>query len=74
MTRNPVLSLNISLTFSVPISAWLLGKPALFILFPIVLALILIIHFLPTAKAALVKAGDKDKLSAELVRRDSIKK
>jgi len=69
ITRNGILSLNISLLVSVPVSAWLLDKPLLFILFPLLLAVILVLHFLPTARAALVKAGSKEKLSAELMRR-----
>jgi glycerol-3-phosphate acyltransferase PlsY len=69
ITRNGVLSLNISLLISVPVSAWLLNKPLLFILFPLVLAVILILHFLPTARAALDKAGSKENLGAELMRR-----
>ena len=74
ITRNPVLSLNLSLLFVVPISAWLLGKPLFFIVFPLLLALILMIHFLPTARHALEKAGNKEKLGAELLRRNSVKK
>jgi glycerol-3-phosphate acyltransferase PlsY len=70
ITRNPVLSVNISLLFSVPVSAWLLGRPLPFIIFPLLLGLMMIIHFLPTAKAALVKAGSKEKLGVELLRRD----
>ena len=74
ITRNPVLSLNLSLLFVVPISAWLLGKPLIFVVFPLLMALMLIIHFLPTAKHALEKAGNKEKLGAELLRRNSVKK
>jgi glycerol-3-phosphate acyltransferase PlsY len=72
--RNPVLSLNLSLLFAVPISAWLLGKPPIFIVFPLLLAMMLISHFLPTAIQALKKAGSKEKLGAELLRRNSVKK
>ncbi len=74
ITRNPVLSINISLLFSVPLSAWFLGKPIMFIIFPMLLALMLIIHFIPTAKAALVKAGNKENLGSELFRRSEVKK
>ncbi len=69
ITRNVILSLNTSLLVSVPVSAWLLGKPLPYIIFPPVLAVILILHFLPTAKAALDKAGSKENLGAELIRR-----
>ncbi len=74
ITRNPVLSANISLLISVPISAWLMGRPWLFVIFPLALALMLVLHFLPTAKAALVKAGSKENLGAELMRRNEVKK
>jgi glycerol-3-phosphate acyltransferase PlsY len=74
ITRNMVLSVNISLLTSVPISAWLLGKSWPFVVFPLVVALVLVLHFLPTAKAALVKAGSKENLGAELLRRDEVKK
>jgi glycerol-3-phosphate acyltransferase PlsY len=74
ITRNPVLSLNLSLLVVVPISTWLLGKPPIFIVFPLLVALMLIIHFLPTARHALAKAGSKEKLGAELFRHDSVKK
>ena len=67
-TRNPVLSLNISL-LSVPVTASLLGKPWIFVVFAIVLLLILIINFIPTARAALVKAGGGENLFADLFRR-----
>ena len=69
ITRNPVLSLNISL-ISMPISAWLLGKSGLVIIFSVIVLLILILHFLPTAKTAIVKAGSKENFIAELLRRD----
>jgi hypothetical protein len=46
----------------------MMGRSPLFIVFPLILAVILIINFLPTAKAALVKAGSKANLGAELIR------
>lgn len=72
ITRNPVLSMNISL-LSVPVSAWSLGKSWPFLVFPIVLVLILVLNFLPTARAALVKAGSAENFLAELLRRDKAK-
>ena len=68
-TRNPVLSLNIGL-LSMPISTWLLEKLWLPVVFSIVLIVIMVLNFIPTARAALVKAGDIKNLSAELFRRD----
>ena len=69
VTRNTVLSVNISL-LSVPVNAWFLEKSWWLVIFSVVLLLMLILHFLPTARAALAKAGSKEKLSAELLRRD----
>jgi glycerol-3-phosphate acyltransferase PlsY len=68
-TRNLVLSVNIAL-LSVPISAWFLAKSWLLVGFSLVVAVMLIIHFLPTAKAALVKVGNKKNLTRELLRKN----
>ena len=68
ITRNIILSVNISL-LSVPLSAWLLGEPGLLIIFPLLLLLIMALHFLPTAKAAITKAGSGEKLFNKLLRR-----
>ncbi len=74
ITRNPVLSVNISFLLSVPVSAWFVEKSWLAVVFSVALALILVIHFIPTAKAAVVKAGSRENLSAELLRRDKVNK
>jgi len=67
ITRNTVLSVNISL-LSVPVSGWFLEKSWLFFAFSMVLLVILVLNFLPTARAALVQAGSKESLFAELLR------
>ena len=72
-TRNPVLSMSISL-LSVPLSAWFLEQSWLPAVFSIVLVLILVLHFIPTARAALVQAGSKENLLVELVRGNKAKK
>ena len=69
ITRNLVLSTNLAL-ISVPISAWFIDKSWLLVGFSIVVAAILIIHFLPVAKAALAKAGNKENLTRELLRKN----
>jgi glycerol-3-phosphate acyltransferase PlsY len=69
ITRNLVLSVNLAL-ISVPISAWFIDKSWLLVGFSIVVAVMLIIHFLPTAKAALAKAGNKENLTRELLRKN----
>lgn len=69
ITRNPVLSANISL-LSVPVSGWFFKHDWLPVIFAITIALMLVLHFIPTARAAMAKAGTKEKLTAELLRRD----
>ncbi len=69
ITRNPILSVNISL-LSVPVSGWFLGKSWMLVVFCVVLLLIMIVNFLPTARAALVEAGSRQNLAAELLRRN----
>lgn len=69
ITRNIILSVNISLV-SVPIFAWFLEKSGVLVTFSIVLLLVIGIHFLPTAKAAVVRAGSKQNFFAELLRRN----
>ncbi len=68
-TRNPVLSTNISL-LSVPISTWLIEKSWQHVIFCAVLIVMMVLHFLPTAIAALAEAGSKENFFAELLRRD----
>lgn len=69
ITRNLVLSVNISL-LSVPISAWFLEKEWMYVGFCLVLIVMLVLNFIPTAKAALVKAGTGKNLVDDLLRRD----
>ncbi len=68
-TRNPVLSLNISL-LSLPVSSWFLERTWLPVVFSIVLIVIMVLNFVPTVRAALSKAGNAQNLRAELLRRD----
>ena len=66
MTRNPVLSFNISL-LSVPVSGWFFKEGDwLFVIFPILLMIIMILHFLPLT---LAKAGGIESYIDELLRR-----
>ena len=69
ITRNLVLSVKISL-FSVPISAWFLEREWLYVGFCIILIIMLVLNFIPTARAALAKAGTKETLLAEVLRKD----
>ncbi|MEK7353802.1 MAG: glycerol-3-phosphate acyltransferase [Chloroflexota bacterium] len=69
ITRNPILSLNVGF-LSLPLSGWFLEKSWLAVIFSILLLLMMLLHFLPTAKAALAQAGSKEKLFAELLRMD----
>jgi acyl phosphate:glycerol-3-phosphate acyltransferase len=69
VTRNLVLSTNLGL-LSVPISAWFIDKSWWLVGFSIIVTLMLVVHFIPTAKKALVKAGNKENLTRELLRKD----
>jgi len=69
ITRNLVLSVNISL-FSVPLSAWFLEKEWLYVCFAVVVMIMLVLNFIPTARAALVKAGNRTNLVDETLRRN----
>jgi len=73
ITRNPVLSLNISL-LSLPVTGWFPGKSWLLVAFSIILLAIMILNFLPTARAALSAAGSKENLTAELLRKEKAAK
>lgn len=74
ITRNPVLSVNISL-LSVPVSTRFLEEPwLLYVVFSILLLLMILLHFLPTARADFVRAGSRANFIAELLRRDKAKK
>ena len=69
ITRNLVLSVNISL-LSMPISAWFLEREWLYVGFCIILIIMLVLNFIPTARAALAKSGNKETLLAEVLRKD----
>lgn len=69
ITRNLVLSVNISL-FTVPLSAWFIEKEWLYVGFSIVVMIMLVLNFIPTARAALVKAGSRTNLSNQVLRRN----
>ena len=67
--RNLVLSVNISL-FSVPVSAWILQGEWLYVGFSVILIFMMVLNFVPTARAALTSAGSRKNLVAELLRRN----
>lgn len=73
-TRNPILSVNISLIVTMPIATFLIKTPwQPYLIFILILIAILVINFLPTARAALATAGSKEKLTADLLRIDQKK-
>lgn len=67
--RNPILCVNISLLI-VPLTGWYLENSWLMVTFSVVLLLIMAVHFLPTARVALGKAGSWNSLIDELLRRE----
>ena len=68
ITRNLVLSTNISLLFA-PISTWFLQREWLYVGFCILLLIMLVINFIPQIKIDLNKAGNLHSLVNELLRR-----
>ena len=69
ITRNMILSINIGLLLTIPIAPIFLRDPWLpYLIFSLILILILISNFFPTMRAAMTKAGSKEKLTAELLR------
>jgi glycerol-3-phosphate acyltransferase PlsY len=68
ITRNLVLSTNLGL-LSVPISAWFIDSSLLLVVFSILVGVLLVIHFIPTAKRAIIQAGSEQKLIARLIRK-----
>lgn len=69
-TRNPILSTNISL-LSVPVAGWFIhGHDWTYVIFPVLIIIIMVVNFLPTARAALARAGSKENLTAELMRHE----
>lgn len=73
VTRNPVLSLNIGF-LSLPVSAWFFEESPLAALFSVFMIAIMVINFIPTARAALAAAGSRQNLIASLVRAGDSKK
>lgn len=67
--RNPLLSVNVGLLF-VPLMGLYMEESWLPVVFAVVLLLIMAVHFLPTARMALEKAGSWNNLIDELLRRE----
>lgn len=71
VTHNPILSVNMSL-LTVLVSLWFLeGTEArfAFFIFSVIVALILVLHFLPDIRKDIAKAGNKENFLRELFRR-----
>jgi len=73
ITRNLILSVNLSL-LSVPISGWFTDKSWLSIVFPILLVILMLLHFFPRIVADFTRTGGLVNFIAELTRRDKAKK
>jgi acyl phosphate:glycerol-3-phosphate acyltransferase len=70
-TRNLVLSVNTGLLVTIPIASIFVPhmNPWIdYFVFSLLLIVLLVSHFIPTMKAAMVKAGGRQKLAAELMR------
>jgi glycerol-3-phosphate acyltransferase PlsY len=73
ITRNLILSVNLSL-ISVPISGWFLEESWLSIVFPIVLVVVMLLHFFPRIVADFTRTGGLGNFVAELTRRNKTRK
>jgi glycerol-3-phosphate acyltransferase PlsY len=73
ITRNLILSVNLSL-ISAPISGWFLEKSWLAIVFPIVLVVVMLLHFFPRIIADFTRTGGFGNFVAELTRRNKTNK
>lgn len=69
VTRNVILSVNLSI-ITIPLWAWFLGDPWWLLVYPLVILIIMGIHFLPNIKAEIKKAGNWENLIAGLLHRD----
>ena len=67
--RNPILCVSISL-LTVPLTGWYMENSWLMVTFSVALLLVMAVHFLPTARVALEKAGSWNSLIDELLRRE----
>jgi glycerol-3-phosphate acyltransferase PlsY len=73
ITRNLILSVNLSL-IAVPIFGWFLEKQSwLPIVFPIVLVVVMLLHFFPRIIADFTRTGGFGNFVAELARRNKAK-
>jgi glycerol-3-phosphate acyltransferase PlsY len=73
ITRNPILSINISLLVTIPVASSVIraiqGQQWIpHLIFSCVLILILVLNFIPTMRTAMANAGSKGNMAAELMR------
>jgi len=73
ITKNIILSMNLSVLV-VSLILWWLGFPWYVTLYPVMLMLIMGIHFLPNITAEIKKAGSWENLVAGLIHQDKPKK
>ena len=67
-TRNIILSFNLSL-FSLPVSAWLLDKSWVFVVFPFLIVALMLSHFGPVIIREIRQANSSRELFIDLFRR-----
>lgn len=67
-TRNIILSFNLSL-FSLPVSAWLLDKSWVFVVFPFLIVALMLSHFGPVVIREIRQANSSRELFIDLFRR-----
>jgi len=71
-TRNPILSVNLSL-LSVPVSSRFLEGTWEYTIFSLILMVVMVLHFLPTIRNAVLGAGTRENFMNDLLRRNNTK-
>jgi len=71
-TRNPILSVNLSL-ISVPVSSRFLEGTWDYTIFSLILMVVMVMHFLPTIRNAVLGAGTRENFVNDLLRRNRTK-
>ena len=68
LTRNVVLAFNISL-FSLPISGWFLTDSWMYVIYPSVIAIVMLLNFFPVIMADIRRANSRSDFFNELFHR-----
>ncbi len=68
ITRNIILSANAGLLLAVPVSGWFFERSWVAVVYPLLLGVIMVINFFPTARKHVATVGNTNRLMSDLVR------